>query len=84
MVKFYKVKDTEIRKAVQISESGARLGVVALIGKAQELVDRGLLTPNSTEEHNAVADKWLVVPCVNNSSLELIPYDTLAEAQAIF
>ena len=84
MVKFYRIKDTEIRKAVQIGENGARLGVVALIGKAQELVDRGLLTPNNSKEHDSIADKWLVVPCVNNSRLELIPYDTLAEAKATF
>lgn len=84
MVKFYRIKDTEIRKAVEVSENGVRIGPVALIGRAAELVERGVLTPDRSEEHDKIADKWLVVPCVNSGKMELIPYDTLAEAKAVF
>lgn len=84
MVKFYRIKDTEIRKAVEVNENGVRIGPVALIGRAAELVKRGVLTPDRSEEHDKNADKWLVVPYVNSGKMELIPYDTLAEAKAVF
>ncbi len=84
MVKFYRIKDTEIRKAVEVNENGVRIGPVALIGRAWELVERGVLTPDRSEEHDKIADKWLVVPYVNSGKMELIPYDTLAEAKAVF
>ena len=84
MVKFYRIKDTEIRKAVEVSENGVRIGPVALIGRAKELVERGVLTPDNTKDHDRIADKWLVVPYVNNNRMELTPYDTLAEAKAVF
>jgi len=81
MVKFYRIKDTEIRKVVQIGENGGRLKVVALIGKAKDLVDAGVL---STTDPNHDGEKWLVVPNVNKSRMELKQYDTLAEAKAVF
>lgn len=84
MVKFYRIKDTEIRKAVEVNENGVRIGPVALIGRAAELVERGVLTPDRSEEHDKIAGKWLVVPYVNSGKMELIPYDTLAEAKAVF
>ena len=81
MVKFYKIKGTEIRKAVQVNETGFKVGTVALIGKADELVERGILTPTG-DGHDG--SKWLVVPYVSSGRATLIQYDTLAEAKAIF
>ena len=81
MIKFYKIKDTEIRKAVQVSESGFRVGTVALIGRADELVQRGILTPMD-EGHDG--SKWVIVPYVTSGRLTLFQYDTLAEAKATF
>lgn len=81
MVKFYKVKDTEIRKAVQVNETGFKVGTVALIGRADEFVQRGILTPMD-DAHDG--SKWVVVPYVNSGRLTLLQYDTLAEAKATF
>lgn len=77
MVKFYKIKDTGIRKVKQ-GPDGIPL---ALIGKAGELVEKGIL---STTDKAHDPDKWVIVPYVTSGHMELPLYDTLEEAKKHF
>jgi H2-forming N5,N10-methylenetetrahydromethanopterin dehydrogenase-like enzyme len=81
MIKFYKVKDTEIRKAAKVDEDGKVVAVVAIIGRIGELVEREIIS--DVENFNRVRDRWLVMPkeAIDTERCD-VTYETLAEAKA--
>ncbi len=80
MLHFFKKKDTNIRKAVAVSESGKKV-VFAVIGQVKELMEIGLLIePVNKKEHKPEA--WAVVDVKNGSEIQaLTMWDTMDEAK---
>lgn len=79
-VKFFRVKDTEIRKAVLFDDDGERNAVIALIGRAGELVNKGVLTPCDARHD---PERWVVLPCESGEgeNRALATFQTLPEAK---
>ncbi len=79
MVKFYRIKDTEIRKVARTEADGSQ-EITALIGTVRELKDRNII---SGDDLDYCLDRWLVLPAGSDDSLQCsITYATLAEAKA--
>ncbi len=75
MIKFYKVKDTGIRKVAEVDDQGRVKEVKALIGKVAELLEKEIIFPDNTAGNN---NKWLVV---YKNGLDIIEFDSLQEAK---
>lgn len=58
MIKFFKVKDTEVRKVATVDEQGKIVDFKALIGKVSELLKLQIIFPDNTKGNE---EKWLVV-----------------------
>lgn len=82
MTKFYRIKDTEIRKVVEISEDGTQTPI-ALIGKVRELLERHIISEAAGESLDYCMDRWLVLAVFGDDNLrQSITYETLADAKA--
>lgn len=80
MKKFYRIKDTEIRKVVDVDEATGSLTVRALIGTVRELKERSIIFGDDLDH---CLDRWIVLPAsIDDSLQESITYATLAEAKA--
>lgn len=80
MKKFYRIKETEIRKVVDLNEATGEATVTALIGTVRELKDRNIIFG---DDLNHCMDRWLVLPAGIDDSLQSsITYASLAEAKA--
>ena len=79
-IKFFRIKDTEIRKAVRFDDDGNRNAVVALIGRAGELVEKGVLTV-ADARHDP--ERWVVLPCEAGAgeTMALETYTSLPDAK---
>ncbi len=75
MIKFYKVKDTEIRKVAEVDDQGQVKEVKGIIGKVAELLEKEIIFPDNTAGNE---EKWLVV-C--KSGLDITEFDSLQEAK---
>ena len=83
MTKFYRIKDTEIRKVAEVNEDGS-VKVIALIGKIGELMEKGIISDVDGTLHD-VRDRWLVVPKVDaDEEREDLTFNTLEDAKASF
>lgn len=86
-IKFYKVKDTHFRKVVIFDEVAGTKTAIALIGRYEELVDEGLLSPVDHITHEESRNKWILIPKqdfpenVHTVEAELMVFDTLLEAK---
>lgn len=58
MTKFYKVKGTELRKAVVTDNTGKPVRFLALIGQVKELLKNNIIFDDNTAGHE---EKWLVL-----------------------
>ena len=58
MIKFYKVKDSEIRRVCEVNDAGEKVRHVAVIGTVKELLAREWILPDETEGN---LEKWLVL-----------------------
>ena len=87
MLKFFRHKGTEIRKAALVDEAGNKK-VVAIIGQVEELLEIGLLEPSPGMNERA----WVAIPAPGVSSkekeinetfveLNLVEHDTLEESK---
>ena len=77
MIKFFKIKDSEIRRAVEVDEAGNKVRVIAIIGQVKELLAKNVIFEDST---NGNMEKWLVI---YENALEITTdYNSLAEAKA--
>lgn len=84
MLKFYKIKDTELRKVVHVDSNGTKT-VTALIGQVEELQRRHIITLTSKSNLELCKNRWIVLMAGDNSNLrESITYATLADAKASF
>lgn len=83
MIKFYKVKDTEIRKVADVAEDGS-MKVIAIIGQVRELASRDII--RDVQDFNRVADKWMVIPADIDTEGQRADavYDSLLEAKQSF
>lgn len=84
MLKFFRHKGTEIRKAALVDEAGKE--VVAIIGQVDEMVSMGLLEPiPGINDRAYVAIETRRVNAAERSGvmveLKLKEYDTLEEAK---
>lgn len=79
-VKFYRMKDSEIRKVALVDENDNKK-VVAIIGNVDELLKIGLLYPNRRMKRNA----WVIIDKKDgeDGTVGLIHYDTLEEAKKV-
>ena len=57
-IKFFKIKGTEIRKAAEMAENGEPVRVLAVIGRAGELLEHNVIFPDNVAGNE---DKWLVI-----------------------
>lgn len=76
MIKFFKKKDTEIRKVCSCWAEGTINHVVAVIGQVKELLEKEIIFPNNTAGND---EKWLVV--INNENTDIVEFDSLEEAK---
>ena len=79
-VKFYRMKDSEIRKVALVDENDSKK-VVAIIGKVDELIRIGLLYPNRRMNRNA----WVIIDRNDGAdgTVGLVHYNTLDEVKQI-
>lgn len=77
MIKFFKVKGTEIRRAVEVNDAGVKVCAVAVIGKVADLLAADLIFEDNTSGN---MDKWLVISMPTGASIR--EFDTLEEAKA--
>lgn len=75
MIKFYKVKDTEIRKVAEVDDQGQVKEVKAIIGQVAELLEKEIIFPDSTKGNE---EKWLVI-C--NNGVDITEFSSLQEAK---
>ena len=75
MIKFFKVKDTEVRRAVEVDEAGNKKRVIAVIGQVGELLKQELIFPENTDGN---LEKWLLLSPDGDNVIE---YETLADAK---
>ena len=75
MIKFYKVKDTEIRKVAEIDEQGQVIGIKAILGRVAELIEKKIIFPDNTTGNE---EKWLVI-CENGN--DITEFESLEEAK---
>ena len=73
-IKFFKIKDTEIRRAVGVDDAGVRHNVVAIIGQAKELLEKEIIFEDNVAGNE---EKWLVV----HVNTDVDEYDTLEAAK---
>ena len=66
MIKFYKIKDTEIRRVAEIDSEGRVKEVKAIIGKVNDLLKQKIIFPDNTTGNQ---DKWLVISKHNVSDI---------------
>lgn len=76
MIKFYKVKDTEIRKVAEINEQGEVKEIKAIIGMVSELLAKEIIFPDNTTGNE---NKWLVV---DKNAIDIKEFSSLEEAKA--
>jgi hypothetical protein len=84
MLKFFRKKDSEIRRVAEVDEAGNKK-MVAIIGQVDELITIGLLEPAPGMNDRA----WVIIerqaveenPDENFVELGLVEYDTLQEAK---
>jgi len=87
VLKFFRIKGTELRKVALVDEEGNRTKV-ALIGLVEELIEKEVLEPAFGMNERA----WVCIPMqdVNNGKnnigdntvlLKLVEHDTLEEAK---
>ena len=75
MINFYKVKDTEIRRAVEVNKDGQRAEVKAIIGKVSELLEKEIIFQDNTFGNE---EKWLVI-C--KDGVDIMEFDSLQDAK---
>lgn len=75
MTKFFKIKDTEIRKVYECNDNGEKIRVVALIGQVAELLKKEIIYHDNTAGNY---NKWLALALDGASIYE---FETLKEAK---
>ena len=87
MIKFYKCKDTDVRKAVDVDADGIKK-VIALIGTVKEMHNLGIIYAQAENRKNNWL-KWIILPSEEYDAgtiwkqKESFVYDTLADAKRI-
>ena len=76
LIKFYKVKDSEIRRVYEVNDAGEKVKPVAVIGTVKELLEREWILPDGTDGN---MDKWLVLAL--RSEQCVAECDTLEQAK---
>lgn len=79
MVKFYKMKDSEIRRAFEVDEAGNKVRCIALIGQVKELIEKEIIF-DTYQCAKGNMEKWLVIYPVSDEIEE--QFDSLEEAKA--
>ena len=74
-IKFFRVKDTEIRRAVEVDDAGNKKRVIAILGQVRELLEKELILWDNTEGN---LNKWLVILPDGSNVLE---YENLEDAK---
>lgn len=77
MIKFFKMKDCEIRRAFEVDDAGNKIKCVALIGRVKELLEKEIIFEDCTKGN---MDKWLVIYPDNDVVTK--DYPSLADAKA--
>ena len=72
MIKFFKGKNTEIRKVCSCWAEGTVNRDVAVIGQVKELLEKEIIFPDNTQGNS---EKWLVV--MNNENTDIFEFETL-------
>ena len=85
MLKFFKKKDTNIRKAALVDEAGNKT-VIAIIGQVDELITIGVLKPNpgmNDRAYVAIETKKVNTAERFGAMVDLVltEYDTMDEAK---
>lgn len=74
MLKFYKIPNTDIRKAISMTDQGSRC--VCLIGTAKELYENKIILTKPSE---TAAYKWLLIP--RDAELTSYSFNLLEDAK---
>lgn len=75
MVKFARVKNTQIRKMYLCGEGGEPLRIVAVIGQVSELIEKEIIFNDNTIGNE---DKWLIIA---KSGEEIVEFSSLEKAK---
>lgn len=75
-IKFYKVKDSEIRRVCEVNDTGEKVRPVAVIGTVKELLEREWILPDGTAGN---LEKWLVLAL--RAEQVIAECDTLEQAK---
>ena len=84
MIKFYKIRNTKLWKAVEVNEEGQRGKLKAIIGTVSKLLEKELILKDNTEGYE---EKWIVMyptvdrPVVFQEDLAVVACDSLQEAK---
>ena len=88
MIKFYKIRNTKLWKAVEVNEKGQRGNIKAIIGTVSKLLEKKLILKDNIEcNTEGNEEKWIVIyttvdrPVVFQEDLAVVGCDSLQEAK---